>query len=220
MRELQWGLWHWQAPHPDWTSAEPWPQLVSSYAMDDGARLVLFDPLDVPDELLELAAEREAMVVLTAPWHERDTESLVARLGDVPVFVPPPDTADDLVRKFGIPREQTGRGSPDVAWLLAGDRSNARLVAPGDQLPSGIDVLCGREENDLVLWIESRRAVIVGDTLVDYGKGLQVNERLRGGVTRKDVIARLQPLLSRPVELVLPAHGAPTDLSALVRALR
>ena len=51
-----------------------------------------------PDELLELAADRKPVVVLTALWHERDTPSLVERLG-VPVFVPPPETADDLVRK-------------------------------------------------------------------------------------------------------------------------
>jgi hypothetical protein len=37
MRELKPGLWHWQARHPDWTPEERWPQLVSSYAIDDGA---------------------------------------------------------------------------------------------------------------------------------------------------------------------------------------
>ncbi|HTO08617.1 MAG TPA: MBL fold metallo-hydrolase [Myxococcota bacterium] len=221
MRELQWGLWHWTAPHPEWTPAERWPREVSSYAMDDGTRLVLFDPLSVPDELLELAGERSPIVVLTAPWHERDTESLVTRLGAVPVFVPPPDTPEDLVRKFGIPLEQAGRGSPDVAWLLASDRGpdRAHLYAAGDELPLGIEALRGREHNDLVLWIESRRAVLTGDTLVDFGKGLQVNDWLRGGVTRKEVVERLRPLLNRPVELVLPAHGEPTNLTALVRAL-
>ena len=81
--------------------------------------MLLFDPLAVPNEILELAADREPMVVLTAPWHERDTQSLVERLG-VPVFVPAPDTADDLVRKFGITREEADGGSPDVAWLLSG----------------------------------------------------------------------------------------------------
>lgn len=101
MRELQAGLWHWQAPHPEWTADQWWPQEVSSYALDDGARLLLFDPLAVPDELIELAADREAVVVLTAPWHERDAESLVKRLG-APVFTPAPDTADDLVQKYGI----------------------------------------------------------------------------------------------------------------------
>jgi hypothetical protein len=136
VRELQAGLWHWQAPHPDWTPAELWPPEVSSDAIDDGARLLLFDPLSVPDELLELAADREPVVVLTAPLHERDTQSLVERLG-VPVFVPPPDTADDLVRKYGITPEQAGGGSPDVAWLLAGDGGEAHLYAAGDRLPIG-----------------------------------------------------------------------------------
>jgi glyoxylase-like metal-dependent hydrolase (beta-lactamase superfamily II) len=218
VRELQAGLWHWQAPHPDWTPGERWPQEVSSYAIDDGARLLLFDPLSVPDELLELAADRDPVVVLTAPWHERDTQSLVERLG-VPVFVPPPDTADDLVRKYGITREQAGGGSPDVAWLLAGDGGEAHLYAAGDRLPIGIEAFPGREHNDLVLWIESAGAVIPGDTLVDFGRGLEINEWLRGSVTREQVVEGLRPLLALPVEVVLPAHGAPTDRAALERAL-
>ena len=45
MRELRPGLWHWQTPHPDWTPGERWPREVSSYAIDDGERLLLFDPL-------------------------------------------------------------------------------------------------------------------------------------------------------------------------------
>ena len=180
MRELQAGLWHWQAPHPDWTPDERWPQVVSSYAIDDGVRLLLFDPLSVPSEILNLASGREPAVVLTAPWHERDTQSLVERLG-VPVFVPPPDSADDLVRKFGITAEQAAGGSPDVAWLLAGDGGEAHLYAAGDWLPIGIEAFLGREHNDLVLWIESVGAVIPGDTLVDFGRGLEINEWLRGG---------------------------------------
>jgi hypothetical protein len=191
---------------------------VSSYAIDDGARLLLFDPLSVPDEILELAADREPVVVLTAPWHERDTQSLVERLG-VPVFLPPPDTADDLVRKYGITPEQAAGGSPDVAWLLAGDGGEAHLYAAGDRLPIGIEAFIGREHNDLVLWIESVGAVIPGDTLVDFGRGLEINEWLRAGVTREQVVEGLRPLLALPVELVLPAHGAPTDRAALERAL-
>ena len=218
MRELQAGLWHWQAPHPDWTPGERWPQEVSSYAIDDGARLLLFDPLAVPSEILELAADREPAVVLTAPWHERDTQSLVERLG-VPVFVPPPDTADDLVRKYGITPEQAAGGSPDVAWLLAGDSGEAHWYAAGDRLPIGIEAFPGREHNDLVLWVESVGALIPGDTLVDFGRGLEINEWLRGGVTREQVVERLRPLLALPVEVVLPAHGAPTDRAALERAL-
>jgi glyoxylase-like metal-dependent hydrolase (beta-lactamase superfamily II) len=134
------------------------------------------------------------------------------------VFVPPPDTQEDLVRKFGITPEQAAGGSPDVAWLLA-DGGDAHLYAEGDRLPIGIEAFPGREHNDLVLWIESRRAVVPGDTLVDFGRGLEINESLRGGVTREEVVERLRHLLPLPVEVVLPAHGAPTDRAALERAL-
>jgi len=46
MRELRPGLWHRQTPHPEWTAGGPWLQAVSSYATDDGVRLLLFDPTD------------------------------------------------------------------------------------------------------------------------------------------------------------------------------
>ena len=51
MRELQPGLWHWQAPHSEWQASEPWDPNVSSYATDDGETLRLFDPLGVPGEI-------------------------------------------------------------------------------------------------------------------------------------------------------------------------
>ena len=92
MRELRPGLWHWEAPHPEWRATEPWSENVSSYAIDDGERLLLFDPLGVPSDL---AADRETAIVLTAPWHERDAESLVERLG-APVYTPLPDSAQCL----------------------------------------------------------------------------------------------------------------------------
>jgi hypothetical protein len=63
---------------------------VSSYATDDGERLLLFDPMTPPSEIDALAAHRETTVVLTCPWHERATESLVERL-DVPVYTPLPE---------------------------------------------------------------------------------------------------------------------------------
>jgi glyoxylase-like metal-dependent hydrolase (beta-lactamase superfamily II) len=216
VRELQAGLWHWQAPHPDWTPGQRWPQQVSSYAIDDGERLLFFDPLAVPDELLALAPEREPVIVLTAPWHERDTKALVGRLGAA-VFAPQPDTAQDLIDKYGIAAEQAGEGSPDLQWLQRGGQ-NVRWYAAGDRLATGIEAYAGREHNDVVLWQESVSAVIAGDSLADFGRGLAVNE-LRGGVTHQQVVERLRPLLDLPVEVVCPAHGAPTDRAALERAL-
>ena len=137
MRALRPGLWHWQAPHPDWSPEAPWDQAVSSYAIDDGERLFLFDPIAVPRQIEELVASRETAIVLTAPWHERDTQALVERLG-VPVFAPPSESAEDLVRKYGISREKAGDGSPDLAWLRSGAVGVA-LVLTGDQPLAGIE---------------------------------------------------------------------------------
>ena len=219
MRELRSGLWHWEAPHPQWRPTEPWSENVSSYAIDDGERLLLVDPLAVPRELVDLAADRETAIVLTAPWHERDAQSLVERLG-VPVFTPLPDTTQYLMDTYGITAEQAGDGSPDVVWLLREQKGEARPYSPGNRLPFGADVFPGHKPNDTVLWVESRRAVISGDTLVDFGKGLEINERwLRPGVTREEIAEGLRPLLALPVEHVLATHGGPTDRVALERAL-
>ena len=130
MRELRTGLWHWQARHPWWREGEPWGPDVSSYAIDEGERLLLFDPLAVPKEILELAMRRETAIVLTAPWHERDSQSLVERLG-VPVYTPLPDTAEYLMRTYGLTAEQAGDGSPDVVWLLGGDRRGPTCTRQG-----------------------------------------------------------------------------------------
>jgi glyoxylase-like metal-dependent hydrolase (beta-lactamase superfamily II) len=203
VRELRPGLWHWEAPHPDWQPSVPWHHtIVSSYGLDDGECLLLVDALAVPSEIEELAADRDTAIVLTCPWHERDARGLVERLG-APVFVPPPD-----------------EGTPDVAWLLAGDIGGGQLYAAGDRLPVGVEAFSGKEPNDVVLWMENHRAVIAGDTLVDFGRGLEIPvEWLPEDVTREQIAERLRPLLALPVEHVLATHGGPTDRAALERAL-
>ena len=71
-----------------------------------------------------------------------------------------------------------------------------------------------------MLWVESRRAIVAGDALVDFGRGFEIPQRgADHGVTREQVVEDLRPLLELPVELVLPAHGAPTDRAGLERAL-
>ncbi len=37
MRDVRPGLWHWQAPHPEWRTDHSWPEVASSH--DDGVRL-------------------------------------------------------------------------------------------------------------------------------------------------------------------------------------
>jgi glyoxylase-like metal-dependent hydrolase (beta-lactamase superfamily II) len=200
VRELQTGLWHWQAPHPEWQPGAGWDQLVSSYAIDDGERLLLFDPLAPPSEIEELAAARETAIVLTCPWHRRGAPSLSVRLG-ASIYVPPPDEGD--------PNPVEGQ-----------------VFRAGERLPVGVEAFPGMEPNDLVLWIESRAALVAGDTLIDRGQGLEfpVDWATKGaiaarGVPAEQILETLQPLLELPVELVLPTHGAPTDRAALERAL-
>jgi glyoxylase-like metal-dependent hydrolase (beta-lactamase superfamily II) len=194
MRELQTGVWHWEASHPAWKPGEDWGQKVSSYAIDDGERLLLIDPLAPPSLLDELAAGREPVVVLTTPWHQRDAQILVERLGAT-VFVPPPD-----------------EGDPDPV--------EGHVFRAGDKLPVGVEVFPGMEPNDLVLWIESKRALVVGDTLIDRGNGLEFPvEWADKGVPPEQILEGLQPLLELPVELVLATHGGPFDRAAFERAL-
>jgi len=219
MQELRPGLWHWQATHPEWEAGEPWGPQVSSYAVDDGRRLLLFDPLAPPAELEALAADRETAIVLTCPWHERDSRGLVERLG-LPVYTPLPDTAEYLMEKWDLTAEQVGEGSPDVAWLIREGIGEARPFAAGDRLDVGVDVLPGQKPNDTVLWVGSHGAVVAGDTLVDFGNGLEINQRwLDDEMPRERVVAGLSPLLDLPVEHMLATHGVPYDRATLERAL-
>ena len=218
MVELRPDLWHWTARHPEWEPSEPWDENVSSYAIHDGERLLLFDPLGVPPEVEELVADRETAIVLTSPWHERDAQSLVERLG-MPVYTPLPDTADDIMQTYGVTVEQ-GWISPDVRWLRDGEAGEAHWYSAGDRLPVGVQAFPGQKRNDMVLWVESHRAVVAGDTLADLGEGPQINPRwLRAGVTREQVVEGLRPLLALPVEHLLETHGGPFDRAALERAL-
>src|ERR1700722_17898801 len=94
MQELWRGLWHWTATHPEWTAEDDdaghrWGPDVSSYAFAFDDRLVLIDPVIPQGGLGDLLAGREAVTVLTCPWHARDALKL-----HVPLFAPPPDPGD------------------------------------------------------------------------------------------------------------------------------
>jgi hypothetical protein len=211
MQELRPGVWHWQSPHPDWNEEQWWPEVVSSYAIELDDQFLLFDPLAVPAEL----AGRATAIVLTAPYHERDARKL-----GLPVYTPPADTWQDWVEKFGIdPERVRGMESEDLAWLRAGEGGiEGHFHGPGDW-PFGIQAFAGREDNDLILWIPAIGAVVTGDSLADFGKGMEIQLGGRKHVTAEQVAQRLRPLLDLPVELVLPAHGMPGDRTLLEHAL-
>ena len=200
--ELEPGLWHWRAPHPQWTSEDSWPQRVSSYAVDDGTRLLLIDPLLVPAEIEALVPERQTLIVLTCPWHERSSRDLVARLG-LPVWTPPADP-----------------GSPDIAWLGTHPSGPGHIYTAAGGIPDGLVVLPGQRSNDLVLRVGGCDAVVFGDTLVDFGHGLELNDRwLPDGIRREDVAGPLRRMLAEPPRHLLATHGGPQTPAAFERAL-
>jgi glyoxylase-like metal-dependent hydrolase (beta-lactamase superfamily II) len=95
-----------------------------------------------------------------------------------------------------------------------------QVFRAGDRLPVGVEAFPGMEPNDLVLWVESRRALVAGDTLIDRGHGLEFPvDWANKGVPPDQILDALRPLLELPVELVLPTHGPPADRAALERAL-
>jgi glyoxylase-like metal-dependent hydrolase (beta-lactamase superfamily II) len=199
MQEVRDGVWHWETQHPEWNDKQWWGPLVSSYAIDDGERLVFFDPLAPPAEIDKLAKERETAIVLTCPWHRREADAIADRY-DATLYVPPPDAGDPNPVDGTVYRE-------------------------GDRLPVGVEALPGMEPNDLLLWVESHGVLVAGDTLQDRGDGLQFLGDLANNVppefsvVAEQVRERLQSVLDLPVELVLPTHGAPVDKAALERAL-
>lgn len=194
MDEVKPGVWHWQAPHPDWKSGEDWGELVSSYAIEDDRRLLLFDPLALPSELEDRAALRETTIVLTCTWHRRDAVELADRL-NATLYTPPPE-----------------EGDPDPVPGI--------VFRAGDRLPVGVEAFAGFEPNDLVLWVESHRVVVSGDTLIDRGNGLELpSDWLPEGSTVEEVADGLQALRELPVEYVLATHGGPTGRDALEAAL-
>ena len=133
--------------------------------------------------------DRATAVILTAPWHERGVD----------------------------PDQVRGMESDDLAWLRAGEGEGDFHVAGA--WPFGLHAYAGREDNDLVFWLPSLSAIVTGDSISDFGDGLDIQLGGRKHVTREDVVARLRPLLDLPVELVLPAHGRPTDRATLERVL-
>jgi hypothetical protein len=95
MEELRPGLWTWTGEHPEWTPELTWGPEVRSYAVQIEEIRVLIDPV--------LPAPRADAVLLTVPWHRRDTDEL-----DLPVLEEPPAGIEALPGFF--PEER-------VFWL-------------------------------------------------------------------------------------------------------
>jgi hypothetical protein len=116
------GLWRWTGQHPAWTpAAAGWEQEVGCvyYEADDAT--VLVDPLVPPEDeerfwsALDRDVERRALpviVALTAPWHIRSTDAIVARCGAV---VSPPVSLPEDVLELPVPPVAEGQRALHLA---------------------------------------------------------------------------------------------------------
>ena len=175
---------------------EGWEQEVRSYAVDSGDCFVLIDPIAPPSLVDELASGKQAAVVLTGWWHERDAHELVERLG-VAVHAPSED-------------ERT--------------RAPMRTYSAGGSLPGGIEARNASYSEEAVLWIPAHGALVFGDVMLGHEGGIRVKPDSWAveGVTPERLRDVLGELLDLPVELLLPTHGDPVledARGALKRAL-
>jgi hypothetical protein len=202
LREIRPGLRRWETPHPEWGPEEAegggWEEVVASYALTTDETLVLLDPLAPPpgsaagDELwAELDSDVERLgpphVLITIFWHARSSREIAERYEGTSVWANEP--AADLVRER-TPLTDTFR--------------------PGDDLPGGVVPYDAGRAYEVVFWLPTHAAVVVGDVLLgaDAGRArLCPPSWLGGGKTHDDLRRALQPLLELPVELLLLTHG-------------
>ena len=157
------------APHPEWTPPKT-GQWATSRPTRSTTASGCCSSTRWPSRARwrELAAGRDTAIVLTSPWHQRDAH-----------------------RSGGASRCTDLRAAYRTAIRTTGIRKGEGWFTAGDRLPVGIEAFPGREEPfDLMLWVESRKALVAGDTLVDRGQGIElVDAWLPEGVTR-DQVAR------------------------------
>lgn len=188
LREIRPGLRYWTAPHPQWNGATEWPEEVGCVYYEAFHSLVLVDPL-LPrgQEDTFLAAldrdvkrlERPVAVLLTAPWHARDAESVAQRY-DALIWAHP------LAQQRLQFRSQSGP-LPDGVETFA---------------PAGV------WEGEVAFYIRPHRSLVVAEFFIGIEGGLRVcpSPALED---RAAFQASLRSLLDWPIDHVLVSHGEP-----------
>jgi hypothetical protein len=197
MIELEPGMRYWYAPHPAWRPDENWPEGVLCAYYESPDALVLFDPL-VPrgeeDEFWQaLDADvarlgRPVRVLLTAPWHDRDTALVVERYG-----------ADVWAH-------------PEARW------KDQPVLTTTDQLPAGVEAFLpdGNEEGQAFFFIREHRTLVTGDMFSGTGGVFHVFVST-DEPNPAAFLAWLPQLLELPIERVLIAHGEPVREDGVAR---
>jgi glyoxylase-like metal-dependent hydrolase (beta-lactamase superfamily II) len=196
-------LWHWTAPHPEWTpkargkNDQGWDETVSSYALIADDAFVLVDPQLPTDEgdatRIWEALDRDVeghgppAIAITIHWHARSAQEIAERYPGSTIWAPP-DTP-----KGKIP--------------------STHSYAAGEKLPAGIEAHDLGKVHEFTLYLPSHRALVFGDVILD-GVRICPESWLGKGVTRQDAANALRPLLDTDPELLLLTHGGPVTNGA------
>jgi glyoxylase-like metal-dependent hydrolase (beta-lactamase superfamily II) len=188
MRAVAPGLRYWTAAHPDWNGATDWPELVGCVYYEAVDAVVLIDPL-LPrgSEEAFLAGldrdvarlDRRVAVLLTAPWHKRDTALIAERYGT------------------------TVWAHPEARARLP-FKAQAGTLPDGIETFSA----AGVSEGDVVFYLRLHRALVVAEIFMGVNGALRVcpSPVLED---RAAFEQSLHALLRWPIDHVLVAHGEP-----------
>jgi hypothetical protein len=137
--ELAPGLSCWLAPSPDWEEGDNWPRDVPCFRFESADGLVYVDPLAPPPD------EVPAFILLTAPWHARDTARIVEAHPSVRVWAP-----------------------PQAHWKEWRPPST-------EALPAGVEALLpDGDRNEAFFWLPAQRALITGDAITHTNDDFRV----------------------------------------------
>lgn len=180
-------LTFWTAPHPAWAPNPEWPEQVGFATWGSSDSYVFIDPL-VRDDLdprawepfdAEVSKSPCAVVLLTAPWHERSVQAVVARY-EAPVWIHPMgrNRVADL---------------PELTTLPSG----IECFVPG-----------GVDEGQVAFHLVPERTLVVAEFFLGTDRGLQVmpSPRTQNLLAFATSLDRLRDL---SIERVLVAHGPP-----------
>jgi hypothetical protein len=199
-------LWHWTAPHPEWTpkargkNGLGWDQLVSSYALVSNGHFVLIDP-QLPDDESDAAELWTALdadvehhgppaILITIRWHVRSTPEIAARYKGTTVWAPESE-----------------------AKAIAKRVAFTDTFGTGDQLPGGVRAHDLARFDEAALELPAHNALVFGDVVLD-GPRLCPPSWLPKGTTIEELADEIRPLV-RNAELLLLTHGGPTPAAKL-----
>lgn len=181
-------LVYWTEPHPNWRPNADWPEEVGSVMYDARDALVMIDPLVREDlsptawQWLDKAVEEaggDIAVLLTAPWHERSTRTIVDRYAAA-VWIDPVgrQRISDLPKLGTVP-------------------ATIEVFAPR-----------GVNEGQVAFYLKEERALVVAEFFLGTPTGLRLcpspaTEDINEFAESMNELRRL------PIVRVLVAHGSP-----------